>query len=593
MNKLALLLLLPVGLMGQASTPTVGGLIFQALASGPPANCSASIVGTPGSTTLFYWPVANYTSGQAIVPVPITVNNAPTVLNGSNFVQINCTRQAPAISLDLLRSTTNTLSTVGTASVAVATGSTTGIFQDQGGALSSYTFNILNSQYMVMRLNDRDYVNPTLEYGFGNNPTNVTFGPLPGTMGPSYTTTFPTFPLSSVPVLAFRSDIGNLPQSATAASGNAWPVTTGQFTMDVPATAQNASSPGAAALSLYSRSATSNYPLGGVGASGGVAAGGLRIETFNSGTLGAQWAITIQTNGCDQDCSNAAANAFSQQYQIGIEADLRNHLAGSVQNTGYWTVSKSSFAATSFDGFRADSVNSANCGPGGAAAACVPWNVAFHSGNGAAGIALEADALGFGGTSLPSQPIQFRSFDAGSVTRVAAISSNINGDLQYTAANNGNNALVAHTWTKGGVGNIGSFGSVGTFTTASDNYSRLTYTARTDGVSATWPVSAFRPGIIDETTSAGGVSMTTPTAAAIVAQLKSDGAVCFVGNAFNLTIANVGGVNALGILAGASVTFQHVAASLAAGQKTVLTIIISNCTASSEAVSIIGDGVRT
>src|SRR5579859_6323045 len=138
-KTITILISLGIGVAwGQPTLPQQVTILAPAPAS---PTCSAGITGAPGTTTLFYWPVANYPSGQAIASVPITVTNAPGTLNGSNFVNINCNLPPFATTMDLLKSTTSSISTQGTASVAVATASTSGAFTDQGGALSSYTFN--------------------------------------------------------------------------------------------------------------------------------------------------------------------------------------------------------------------------------------------------------------------------------------------------------------------------------------------------------------------------------------------------------------------------------------------------------------------
>lgn len=180
MNRL-ILFLLPLGLLAQ-DTPTVKTLTFQTGASVPPS-CSVSIVGTPGSKTRYFWPVANYPVGQSIVPVPIQIDNEPQTLSVSNYVQINCNIPQFATSVSLLKSTTPTMSQTGTASVAVGINSTTGIFLDQGAGLQSYTFNLMVTQYATERLNNRDFPTPRLEFGIGPNPQTLVYGPLPVTSG--------------------------------------------------------------------------------------------------------------------------------------------------------------------------------------------------------------------------------------------------------------------------------------------------------------------------------------------------------------------------------------------------------------------------
>ena len=104
----------------------------------PVTQANIAIVGNPGTSTYRYWLVANYTFGQSIISKPFAIKNAPTILSGSNYVTITPAYPSGAISVDLLRTTSDTPPS-GTGNYAVSTGNTSGaICGSRRGAVVLY-----------------------------------------------------------------------------------------------------------------------------------------------------------------------------------------------------------------------------------------------------------------------------------------------------------------------------------------------------------------------------------------------------------------------------------------------------------------------
>ena len=103
----------------------------------PVTQVGLGLVGNPGTSTNFYWIVTNYTFGQSSPQGPFVITNAPGVLSSSNYVTIAPQYLAGA-TVDVLK-TTSANPPSGTGSYALSTGNTSGVINDQGGALSSYT----------------------------------------------------------------------------------------------------------------------------------------------------------------------------------------------------------------------------------------------------------------------------------------------------------------------------------------------------------------------------------------------------------------------------------------------------------------------
>lgn len=161
MRLIALVLLLVsigLGQTGQFST-----IKFTAPAPSPISlgSLSANVIGTPGSTTYYYWVVANYPIGQSNLAGPVIVTTANTTLSGTNYVQINFNPNG-ATSYAVLRTTTNVAPTNGTATNAVITNSTGSPVNDQSNSLISFTLNIKIDISTNLILDNQSYAYPQL-----------------------------------------------------------------------------------------------------------------------------------------------------------------------------------------------------------------------------------------------------------------------------------------------------------------------------------------------------------------------------------------------------------------------------------------------
>lgn len=132
------------GFSGLAQTPVTAPWVktpeldLQQQAPIPVTSVSASTVGNSGNSTFYYWVVANFTAGQAAPSPAAMAIHAPNALSASNYVAVSWIPSTGALSYDLLRTTTPSLPNT-PATIAVATSLTSTSFNDQGGALSSYT----------------------------------------------------------------------------------------------------------------------------------------------------------------------------------------------------------------------------------------------------------------------------------------------------------------------------------------------------------------------------------------------------------------------------------------------------------------------
>lgn len=155
----------------------VGQFSAVNLSAGPPPIVapnflSAKVVGTPGTTTYYYWVAANYASGQSSLSGPVVVTTANATLSGSNYVQINFNGNG-ASSYVVLRTTTSVAPVNGTATNAVVTASTTTTVNDQSNSLNSFTLNISTGANSSLTLDATNYPTPTLTTN--STPLNVQF----------------------------------------------------------------------------------------------------------------------------------------------------------------------------------------------------------------------------------------------------------------------------------------------------------------------------------------------------------------------------------------------------------------------------------
>lgn len=115
----------------------------------PVRDVSYSITGTKGSTTYFYWVVANYSWGSVAPIAPLIVANAPDILGGGNAVVLSwLPPSVQIVSYAVLRTTTPTFP--GTSTTAIATALTTTTVTDSGAALVAYTFTAIAAMRAVM-----------------------------------------------------------------------------------------------------------------------------------------------------------------------------------------------------------------------------------------------------------------------------------------------------------------------------------------------------------------------------------------------------------------------------------------------------------
>ena len=169
--------LLPLLFLAQLLGQQQDVITFNAANPAPVSVISTSVSGTAGSVTYYYWVVARYPIGLVQPLTYGVVNNAPSTLNGSNFDQISFNLVPGATSYDLLR--TNTPSFPGSCTCAVSTGNTSSPINDQSNTLSSYSFTSVVGSTAILRLNNRDFSSPRLEWSIGGG----TFGPLPASSG--------------------------------------------------------------------------------------------------------------------------------------------------------------------------------------------------------------------------------------------------------------------------------------------------------------------------------------------------------------------------------------------------------------------------
>ena len=107
----------------------------------PATQANTSIVGNPGTTTIYYWMVSNFLLGQSSPQGPFIVNTAPTTLSSGNYVIFTPVYPGGGLlSIDLLKTSTPVMP-IGACACAVATGLTSGSVNDQSNSTSSYTVN--------------------------------------------------------------------------------------------------------------------------------------------------------------------------------------------------------------------------------------------------------------------------------------------------------------------------------------------------------------------------------------------------------------------------------------------------------------------
>ena len=105
-----------------------------------PSPVTATVVGTPGSTTYYYWVVSNFTIGNSAPSAAAVVKTAAATLSQYNYDQISWAAVTGANTYDVLRTTSATAPT-GACACAVATAVNALTANDQSNSLSAYTVN--------------------------------------------------------------------------------------------------------------------------------------------------------------------------------------------------------------------------------------------------------------------------------------------------------------------------------------------------------------------------------------------------------------------------------------------------------------------
>lgn len=155
-----------------------------------PSNIQVGVIGTPGAQTYCYWVVANYVGGSVLSPSFRCLPNAPNSLSSMNNVQITWAAVAVdppgTVNYTILRTVNqNTRPNPGDSIVVRNLAATS--WNDIGSSLTTWTPApyIYPTAAETVRLNNRDYVVPTVEFknwsialGAANNTvafsTNVT-----------------------------------------------------------------------------------------------------------------------------------------------------------------------------------------------------------------------------------------------------------------------------------------------------------------------------------------------------------------------------------------------------------------------------------
>lgn len=191
-NRL-LMVLISGGLLwgqGQTNIGQTANFTANPPASINPATIQASVVGTKGTKTYYYWVVVNYIAGKSIASGPAMVTKAPDTLSVSNYVQVSFNGINGAVSYDVLRTDTNIFPNVTPSNISVITATTNTTVNDVSNITSSYSLTGIPSATGYISLNNRDYLTPQFEININGVivaviPSNPTFSSLYAT--------YPTF----------------------------------------------------------------------------------------------------------------------------------------------------------------------------------------------------------------------------------------------------------------------------------------------------------------------------------------------------------------------------------------------------------------
>lgn len=175
MKKIFLLLILVTIGYAQSS------ITLNAPSPGGVPSVNVALVGNRGNATFYYWVVANYLRGQGSGATPAQISIAPNTLDGSNYIRVFWNPAPGALTYDVLRTTTPSLPSPCTCSL--ATGLTTFTYNNQNNTLSSYTYSPVPPASATLSLNNSSFVLPRLlmnrQMDFYMGPYSVASLPTP------------------------------------------------------------------------------------------------------------------------------------------------------------------------------------------------------------------------------------------------------------------------------------------------------------------------------------------------------------------------------------------------------------------------------
>src|ERR1035437_9772338 len=158
--RLLIGLMVCVGLWGQANNNNPSMVLLGADGPGAVSGVGTTVVGNVGGNTLYYWVVPVYPIGQGKISQQIVVGNAPGVLSATRYVRVSWNKNPLATGYYLLRTTIPTIPS--TCTCLVTGPSNISTYNDQGGALTSFTYSPVGSAVANILLDIQNYSIPTL-----------------------------------------------------------------------------------------------------------------------------------------------------------------------------------------------------------------------------------------------------------------------------------------------------------------------------------------------------------------------------------------------------------------------------------------------
>jgi len=600
-------------------------------------SASAQTSGARGGVIYYYWVVAQFSGGGVLPASPAIVTDAPTALSSNNKVTVRWTPAAGASSYDLLRTNSPVLPAT-SCTCAVATGVSGTSQDDTGAGLNSYTLSLKPAATGSIRLDNSGSApafsfSPSINVSLGlgtaanenvtaviadNGAGGLTIGAgqitnamasgitsLPSANVATATTLQSTAQGTLRPVATIGgpnnwSNVDNLAPwfglnfsnnfdfTTLCGNGTCWPYANLALGLNLPSGTNDRA--GFAALEIGTLD--NNAYIQNVS---GAATSGIRMEGFAGADNAGIWSWTSQMQSYDR-AYNAVGAVLHPVTWMEAEFDTINDSASSGNVSALHLVGHSTQQATRYSAIQVESFTGNTCGPA-SNTACVPWKQAINIVAGSSSVAMLAGPTA-AAVSQASIPIQFAGEDSSGTIRIAALQSDQNGGLFYSAPNNGVSTTLAAAIQKIGTGNLLTVGSVGNTSIRGALYSQATRTGRSDGTSQAWTAAQLivgQGGQIDETPTASGLTFTTPTAAQIVAQMTTDGVTCYSGQtSFFSTIRNLSPTYSFLIAGGTGVTLSSAGGGTSIGlnpqQNLNLQGIITNCSGGSESVAIYEQG---